>query len=614
MYKRFENLVDPFRAGETKSAHPNVLSYLKSQLLPFRTLLPWLAIAASLKAGFECALIFYGGRLIDMMTATSPTAFMQIHWPEMVLAILAILIMRPAVIWLHHLLLDQAMSSNLQEHVKWQAHRYVLKHSLSYFSREQAGRLSNRVMQLSQAVEDIVHSSFEAIWFALVYVAIAIALLSNIDPRLGIPLTIWILAFLFYARTVTRRITRASKRWSSARSDFSGNMVDLYTNIETVKLYFDSQEKDKWALGGLKRLRLSGQRFRRELTKLSLGINILNGAMIVGVVGPAVYLWTIDHTTIGQVSAATALTIRLNGMTGWIMWTATRIFENVGVIREALPTISTAHDIKENTANAPKSSKLIQKDDGFKCIQLKNVTLAHELEHVRLRDVSLEINAGDSVGLCGPSGAGKSSVIKLLTRLIEPTSGQILLDGIPLQQIPQDELRKKFSVVPQDPTFFHTSVRNNLLLGIRHASDADMIAASKLTGAHDFIRTLRDAQGNTGYAAHIGTRGAQISGGQRQQLAITRAILRDAPILILDEATSAMDQALEKRMLERLENVLSSKTVISIAHRLHTLAGSDHIFYIEGGRISERGSYGSLIHSGGPFAKMVNASNQRQAH
>ncbi|WP_253913390.1 ABC transporter ATP-binding protein [Pseudoruegeria sp. HB172150] len=597
MYRHFESLVDPFAAGDDRPPPSTIWSFLKSHIHPFRHLLPLMVLLGLCKALLECGLIFYAGRLIDLMTETGVAAFWDTHKVELVIALFVVLMFRPVLIWVHHLFLDQAVASNLQEQVRWQAHRHMLGQSMSFFQRELAGKLSNRVMQLGQAVEEIFHSTFEALWFGLVYAVSAVILLGQIDWRLGLPLAIWILAYILYVRYKTVRIAHASKNWSNARSAVSGAVVDAYSNIETVKLFADTSTEQDHFLPEMRLLRHRAQRFRREMTDLSLGMNLLNGAMIAGVVGPAVWLWMQGSVTVGQVSAATALTIRLNGMTGWLMFVATRIFENVGIIKDGLATISVPHELTDLETAAPRR---IRRGE----IAFKQVSHGHGGAKGCLQEIDLHIPGGQKIGLVGHSGAGKSTLIRLLLRLQRPNHGSIQVDGQCIESMTQASLRSQISVVAQDPSFLHRSIRTNLLYGSPDATEADMIRAARLAEAHDFIQKLSGSDGHSGYDAHIGERGVTLSGGQRQRLAIARAILKDAPILVLDEATSALDSVLEAKILRNLQQITRGKTVIAIAHRLSTLAQFDRIVVLDRGRIVEDGPHSELIRKGGIYAAM----------
>ena len=277
-------------------------------------------------------------------------------------------------------------------------------------------------MQVGQAVEEVFHSTFEAIWFALVYVFAAIVLLTEIDWRLGLPLALWLVAYVLYVQRMSVRIANASTNWSAQRSAVSGTVVDAYSNIETVKLFSGTESEQEYSLSAMQRLRLGAQRYRREMIDLSFGMNFLNGVMIAGVVGPAIWLWTRGTVSVGEVSAAAALTIRLNGMTGWIMWVASRVFENAGIIREGLSSISRPHEITDH-----KEAPALKVRHGDVCFE--GVSHSSLRSSGRLQSIDLVIPGGQKVGLIGHSGAGKSTLIRLLLRLIEPEKGRILVDG-----------------------------------------------------------------------------------------------------------------------------------------------------------------------------------------
>ncbi|MGR3755600.1 MAG: ABC transporter ATP-binding protein [Tranquillimonas sp.] len=595
MYRFFENLVDPFRLPSSSAPHPRLWPYLASQLRPYRAWLPWMGAVGFLKAAVEAALIFYAGRLIDLMGATGPAAFWETHGTEMIVAILLVLFARPALIALNHLFLDQTLATNVQEQVRWQSHRHLLGQSPGYFQNDFSGRLTNRVMQLGKAVEETFYSGFEAIWFGLVYVASAIVILSDIDWRLGLPLALWVGLYGLYVRRMVHRIAEASETWSDARSSVTGRVVDAYANIETVKLFAHGNSEAAYALSAMRRLRLRSQRFRRLMTELGLGMNTLNGLMIVGVVGPAVWLWTLGTVSTGQVAAAAALTIRLNGMSGWIMWVVTRLFENVGIIREGLRSVSQPHLVNDAALAQPLRI-------GRGEIRFERLTHRYGKDRGGLERVDLTIPGGQRVGLVGRSGAGKSTLVNLLLRFRDPEGGRILIDGQPIDAVTQDSLRQKIGVVTQDPSLLNRSIRANLLYGSDGATEEQMIQAARRAHAHDFIMGLKDVNGRRGYDAVVGERGVTLSGGQRQRIAIARVILKGAPILVLDEATSALDSEVEQAILDTLYEVMRDKTVIAIAHRLSTIAQMDRIVVLDEGRIVEDGPHEALLARGGLYA------------
>lgn len=595
MFRFFENLVDPFKPF-ADSTPPNTLwPYLRSQFAPFKKLMLWMAATGILVALVETGLIFYTGRVIDLMNGTEASAFWDVHGIELALAVVFIVFLRPLIITLNHLLLEQTLAGNMQEQVRWRAHKHLLGQSSSFFQNDFAGRLANRVMQLGEAVEDSAYMFFEGIWYALTYVAGALLILSQMDIRLALPLAIWLLIYVGYVRFIARRVAVASEKRSDAKSLVTGRVVDAYSNIESVKLFAHSDGEERYVMSAMRRCRLRFQRFLRLMTELSLGLNLINGLLITGVLGTAIWLWTLGEVTVGQVAAASALTIRLNGMSGWIMWVTIRLFEHMGVIREGLRSVSVPHSVVD-VADAPAMNISMGE------IKFTDVSHHYGRESGGLDHVSLTIPAGQKVGLIGRSGAGKSSLVNLLLRFQDAEHGQITIDGQDVGSVTQDSLRHNIGMVTQDSSLLHRSVRANILYGNPNATEVEMVAACKQAEADGFIADLSDLQGRRGYNAHVGERGVKLSGGQRQRIGIARVILKNAPILVLDEATSALDSEVEAAIQQTLDGVMQGKTVIAIAHRLSTIAQMDRIIVLDQGRVAEDGSHAQLLAKGGIYA------------
>ncbi|MEO0653230.1 MAG: ATP-binding cassette domain-containing protein, partial [Pseudomonadota bacterium] len=343
------------------------------------------------------------------------------------------------------------------------------------------------------------------------------------------------------------------------------------------------------------RLRLL--RFLRLATEMHLVLNVLNGALMVGMGGLALLLWSRGLVSIGEVAAALALTLRLNGMSGWIMWVTIRLFEHFGVIREGLRSIAIEHAV----VDAP-SAPALQVTAGE--IRFDAVSHHYGKGAGGLDRVSLTVRPGEKVGLVGPSGAGKSSLINLLLRFRDIEGGRILIDDQDIARVGQESLRQAIGVVTQDSSLMHRSIRANILYGRPEAGEAAMVAAARRAAAHDFILGLQDREGRMGYDAHVGERGVRLSGGQRQRIAIARMILKDAPIVVLDEATSALDSEVEAAIQTSLRAAMEGKTVIAIAHRLSTIAAMDRIVVMERGRIVEEGAHDALLRQNGLYARL----------
>lgn len=595
MFKFFESLIDPYIKYQEIDEPPTKLwPFLRDYSKPFKFVFMITALMSVIVAIVEIGLIYYMGRVVDLL-GKSPEAFWENHGTEIIVVAIFVMIARPIVQMIDVLLLNNTILPNFGTLIRWRAHKHVLRQSVGWFEKDFAGRITNRIMQTPPAAGEVVFQVFDAISFSLAYVVGAAVLLSVADLRLLVPMVIWFALYLCLVAWAVKRISPASQTSSNARSLVTGRVVDAYTNIHSVKMFAHHDLELSYAKDAIEHARETFMIEMRIYTTMDVILVILNGLLIVGVVGWAIALWTQGAASVGVVAATTALVLRLNSMTAWIMWALTTFFRQLGVVAEGMQTIA-------------QPVTLVDAPDAKPLILTKGEVSLHSLSHHYGREsggldaITAVIKSGEKVGLIGRSGAGKSTLVKLLLRFYDSDAGRIEIDGQDISGVTQDSLRLNIGMVQQDSSLLHRSVRDNILYGRPGASEEQMIEAAKQAEAHEFILELADPEGRTGYDAHVGERGVKLSGGQRQRVTLARVILKNAPILVLDEATSALDSEVEEAIQSTLYQMMEGKTVIAIAHRLSTIAKMDRILVLDAGKIVEDGTHDALLQQGGLYS------------
>jgi ATP-binding cassette subfamily B multidrug efflux pump len=561
----------------------------------------WLFIALFVVEFFvailDTAVPWFIGRVVTLITSVPPERFLADTWPWLAGMALIMLVARPGIILARYLITNQGLAGPFSNLIRWQSHWHVVRQSWAFFQNDFAGRISNRVMQTGPAVRESLVSSVTAVWYIIVYGVTAIVMMASADLWLAIPVLAWFAGYLALLVYFVPRMRDRSKVTSEARSALMGRVVDSYTNILTVKLFARPRDEDNYVRDAVDYHTgrfLAGQRL---ITAFGTILAMLNALLVTGAGALALVLWSRGSVEVGTIAMVLPLTYQLTNMSRWIAFSVTEIFEEIGVVQEGMLTIAQPLRLVDRADAQPLTVRA-------GAIEFDNVHFHYGRESGVLEGFTLKVAPGEKIGLVGRSGAGKSTVVNLLLRFFDLESGRILIDGQDISRMTQESLRAQISMVTQDTSLLHRTIRDNIRYGTPHATEEQVIAAARLAHADEFIGQLEDWRFRRGYDAHVGERGVKLSGGQRQRVAIARVILKNAPILVLDEATSALDSEVEAAIQSSLGTLMQGKTVIAIAHRLSTIARMDRLVVLDHGHIVEQGTHNELLAHGGHYAAL----------
>lgn len=601
MFQFFERLTKPFPDEAPTQPPKGLVAFCRYYSKGMWGIIAIVSLLSAVIAALEVTLFGFLGQLVDWFSQHDRETFLQNeYWTLMGMGFVVVVLI-PGCILLRSLFNRQSLMGNYPMRIRWQAHRYLLSQSLSFFHNEFAGRVATKVMQTALSVRETVMKLLDLMVYICVYFISMVVLIFSTDWRLAVPLLIWFVVYLCILRVLVPKLKSVSQAQADARAVMTGRIVDSYTNITTVKLFSHSRREADYAKDSMDGFLQTVYPQMRLVTILENCVEMANAILIFAIGALSVYLWMHEIVSPGDIAVAISLVLRLNGMSHWVMWEVSSLFENLGTVQDGMNTLAQPVEVKD-----AENAKSMTVKGG--AIDFDNVNFSYIGSDERainvFRNLNIHIKPGEKVGLVGRSGAGKSTLVNLLMRFYDTNSGQIVIDGQPVRSVSQETLREKISMVTQDTSLMHRSVRDNIIYGRTDATEEEVIAAAKQAEAHEFILSLSDSQGRTGYDAHVGERGVKLSGGQRQRIAIARVLLKDAPILILDEATSALDSEVEAAIQDCLNSVMENKTVLAIAHRLSTIAQMDRLLVLDKGEIIEAGTHAELVAKNGIYAKL----------
>lgn len=466
---------------------------------------------------------------------------------------------------------------------------YVHEQSISFWTGRMAGKVHTQILYVTKGFDAII--DFWRIVCLFAVIALNMGLIFSINTYVAIMFAIVFMFRATYSWIMVKPMNKAAKDYSSANSEVSGKSVDSISNFSVVKL-FAGTSRERAYLEPARQKQIKAHKHKFYIQRWFWGFPMIMWDVCYGItLILCAWLYVQGKITVAEIVFTNSVFFTVMGTIGQIVNQIPNITDTLGAASRAYEELAVPVAITD-IPNAPELKVTCGE------IEFRNVSFKYKSKWV-LRNFNLKISCGERVGLVGASGAGKTTLVNLLMRFYDPNKGEILIDGQNIRDVSQNSLRNSIAFIPQEPTMFNRTLRENIAYGKPGATSREIHSASRRAAAHDFIMGTEKK-----YDSMVGDRGIKLSGGQRQRVAIARAFLKNAPILVLDEATSALDSETEVAIQKSFDELASGRTTLAIAHRLSTLRNMNKIVVMKDGRIIEQGTHQALLNKRGEYARL----------